>query len=71
MPGEDCWAMGVFSFREVADNQVEVIFSEARLPEALEIRDLWNHEDLGRFDGSFKPVLGPHEGRLFLLKGAV
>lgn len=67
LPGTDTWALGLFSFNGSEIRDVTVDFHEADLPAALNIRDVWNHADMGRFDGTFSTKLDPHEGRLFHL----
>lgn len=61
------WALGVFSFKGDGPHDVEVIFAEADLPEALVARDLWEHADLGRCEGRLTIRMEPHGGRLFRL----
>jgi alpha-galactosidase len=67
LPGNDSWALGIFSTRPNAPHDVKVIFDEADLPPGLHIRDLWERKDLGRFDRGFTTRMDPHGGRLFKL----
>lgn len=70
LPDENTWALGIFSTSPKLPRDVTVLFDEANLPDALVIRDLWEHQDLGRFERSFTARMDPHGGRLFkLVKG--
>lgn len=43
---------------------VKVSFADLGFSGACRVRDLWKHVDLGRFEGSYAPVLLPHSSAL-------
>jgi alpha-galactosidase len=46
------WAVGLVNFGE-SPNTITARFRDIGAPDSLEIRDLWAHKDLGRYQESF------------------
>jgi len=68
LPGGREWALAIFSFTARAAKSVTVPFAELRLPERLQVRDLWAGMDLGEQTGVLTFPVEPHDARLFRLR---
>jgi alpha-galactosidase len=52
-------AVGLFN-RGMGPMPITVRFQDIGLPDSVEIRDLWAHKDLGKFDGSYTATVPRH-----------
>ena len=62
--------LALFNLNDAAedfDDTVEVQLADLGFSGEARIRDLWSHEDLGVFQGTFSTALGTHAGALFLI----
>jgi len=61
-----------FAIFNTSDTEKEITFDfeQAHLRDKYKIRDLWNHDDLGEFQGSFSATLPSHGAGLYRMINA-
>jgi len=52
-------AIGLFN-RGESTNPITVTFKDAGIPDKVQVRDLWQHKDLGHFEGSYTAEVPRH-----------
>lgn len=66
--GDGSWAVGMLNRNDTAQALVRISWQELGIEGRWMVRDVWDHQDLGEYAGSFeKPVL-PHQCVVIRLK---
>ncbi|HEX5553250.1 MAG TPA: glycoside hydrolase family 27 protein [Chitinophagaceae bacterium] len=67
MPDPGVWNIAIFNLGDGPEKGV-VPFSLLGIPGAVSVRDLWKHQQLGKFSRVFTQRIQPHDAALFRIK---